>query len=278
VLNVSDVFRSFGAKKVLAGASFNLKSASIAGLIGPSGGGKSILLKIIGGVVKRDSGVVNFDSANQTMRRAGVIDSGAYSRLLPHGSVASLMFQEGALFDSLSVFDNVAFPLVQGRVPAVALPNEILDEVHPKVELILSRVGLSRAAFKLPGQLSGGMRRRVSLARALVSRPELVLLDDPTSGLDPVASSVIMDLISELHREYLPTTIMVSHDLRRLFPVVDTVLALFNGQIVFAGQVKELIGCDNEELLKFVKCRYDLDHPRPSGSSIDRGGPEPRGI
>src|SRR5207244_3998957 len=146
-----------------------------------------------------------------------------------------LMFQEGALFDSLNVLDNVAFPLVNGRVPTTILPKKVQEEVREKVMKILARVGLSRAVHKMPGQLSGGMRRRVALARALVSKPTLVLLDDPTSGLDPVASSIIMDLIVELHREYQPTTLMVSHDLRRLLPVVDRIVALFNGKICFSG-------------------------------------------
>ena len=111
----------------------------------------------------------------------------------------------------------------------------------------------------MPAQLSGGMRRRVSLARALVSRPRLVLLDDPTCGLDPVASSVIMNLIVELHREYQPTTIMVSQDLRRLFPAVDKIFGLFDGKISFAGTLEQLKKTDNTRLRTFASCRYDLD-------------------
>jgi phospholipid/cholesterol/gamma-HCH transport system ATP-binding protein len=175
---------------VLRGVSFALRPDSINGIIGPSGGGKSVLLKLIAHTCKDEAGEIQL-GAGCTLRDIG------------------LMFQEGALFDSMTVFDNVAFPLVGGKVPTSSLPSAQRREVRDKVSDILGRVGLSKAAFKMPGQLSGGMRRRVSLARALVSRPRILLLDDPTSGLDPVASSVIMGLIVQLHEEYNPTTVMV---------------------------------------------------------------------
>jgi len=176
------------------------------------------------------------------------------------------MFQEGALFDSISVFDNVAFPLVDGKVPTMTLPKAQQIEVRRRVDTMLAHVGLSAAADKIPAQLSGGMRRRVSLARALICNPQLLLLDEPTCGLDPVASSVIMQLIVDLHREHRPTTIMVSQDLRRLLPVTNRILALFHGGIVFSGSVSELVASATGELREFVSCRYDLD-----GSDSDVG-------
>lgn len=240
MLNIRDIHRSFKSKSVLRGVTFSLPEASITGLIGPSGGGKSVLLKIIAHTCKCDTGEVCLGTCSP--------------------SDVGLMFQEGALFDSMSVYDNVAFPLVQGRVPTTSCPDDVREQVCVKVSEILGRVGLTKAAYKFPGQLSGGMRRRVSLARALVGRPKILLLDDPTSGLDPVASSVIMDLIVELHREYKPTTLIVSHDLRRLLPSVDQVLALFNGVIVFQGTLDELKGCSYPQVRGFVSCRFDLGH------------------
>ena len=242
MLRVNDLYRGFGERQVLQGVSFALEPASINGLIGPSGGGKSILLKIIANTCKCEYGSVIFDKG------ASLADVG-------------LMFQEGALFDSMSVYDNVAFPLVQGKVPTNSLPKEVREDVCEKVSEILARVGLVKAAYKMPAQLSGGMRRRVSLARSLVSRPRILLLDDPTSGLDPVASSVIMDLIVELHREYKPTTVLVSHDLRRLLPAVERVLALFDGTIAFDGSVVELAKSAPVFVRSFVSCRYELPSP-----------------
>ena len=216
-----------------------VESGSITGLVGPSGAGKSILLKIIGQVLQPTSGAVRF-------ARFGQAD-------------VSLMFQEGALFDSLDVFNNVAFPLVGGRVPVFTLPAQQRDEVQSKVESILARVGLSKALLKFPAQLSGGMRRRVSLARALVARPRYVLLDDPTCGLDPVASSVIMELIIELQQEYRPTMLIVSQDLRRLLPMVEHIVALFAGKVVFNGTLEQLRHSPNDELKHFIACRFNLE-------------------
>lgn len=236
MLEINHIQKSFGDHEVLRDVNFEVAEQSIVGLIGPSGSGKSVLIKIIAGVSPPDSGQIRFEYE------------------LPEN--ASLMFQEGALFDSLTVFDNIAFPLVNGRVPSANLPQDEKVEVTGKVEVILGQVGLVKAAFKYPGQLSGGMRRRVSLARALVSRPKLVLLDDPTSGLDPVASSVIMELIVELHQAFRPTMLLVSHDLRRLLPVIQRVYFLDQGRIQFSGSVDELTQKSPAIIRSFVACRY----------------------
>lgn len=263
---VSNLTFGYGDNPVLSGLSFNLERGKIYGIIGPSGGGKSTLLKLIGGLLSPSSGRVSCPTCT-------------------HG----FMFQEGALFDSMSVLDNVGFPLVAGRVPVAKLPYPLNEQVTQAALQILERVGLRSAWHKVPAQLSGGMRRRVALARALVAAPGLALLDDPTSGLDPVASRVIMDLVQELHNEPLGpqrevnkeggeqkvhyevnsnlsasevslaskrTTFVVSHDLRRLFPIVDEVLALFNGTLAFQGTVEELLVNAPEDVRYFVSCRY----------------------
>lgn len=233
---VENIHKSFKTKKVLNGASLTIEKGSICGMIGPSGAGKSILLKIIGGVIRPTSGSVNLNGSSNV----------------------SLMFQEGALFDSMTVFDNIAFPLTRGSSPCANLEKSFKQEVYDKVSEVLSRVGLSKAAYKMPAQLSGGMRRRVSFARAIVAKPEVVLLDDPTSGLDPVASSVIMNLIVEVHKDYKPTILIVSQDLRRLFPIVDKIYGLFQGQFCFAGNLNELKQTDHSLLRTFAACRFDM--------------------
>lgn len=240
----------FNGHDVLRGISLTVRKGEFIGLIGPSGVGKSTLLKAIAGIVPATSGEIR----------------------LSNGLRLSLMFQEGALFDSFSVFDNVCFPLVKGKVPASLLKGEIRDEVSTFVTRILERVGLVWAANKMPNELSGGMRRRVSLARALVTSPHLALLDDPTSGLDPVASSIIMDLILELQQEFGATIVVASHDLRRLIPRSTRLVCLWSGemgsgQVVFDGTVDSLFNLeglkDQEQVARdrqvqhFVQCRYE---------------------
>ena len=236
---VEDLWVGFQRGPVLRGVSSSFGVGEPWGLIGPSGSGKSVLLKTIAGIVTPESGSVTIHTKE-------------------NGKVPlALMFQEGALFDSLSVFDNVAFPLVGGRVPlrrsSVASQTEVVDKVHS----ILSRVGLDWAGSKMPAELSGGMRRRVSLARSLVVNPQILLLDDPTSGLDPVASSVIMELIAEIQRESKTSMIVVSQDLRRLLPMVAKVVVLFDGQVAARCSVNELVQC-NDQVKRFISCRYDL--------------------
>lgn len=238
-LDIKEISCSFARRRVLDSVSLEIGAGSLVGLIGPAAAGKSVLLKILAGVIRPESGSIHYSRTEA-----------------PH---IGLMFQEGALFDSHDVFSNVAFPLVKGRVPTFLLTPRLRVHVEERVSAILAQVGLSKAAAKLPGQLSGGMRKRVALARALVARPEIVLLDDPTSGLDPVASSIIMELIIELHKNYSPTMVIVSHDLRRLLPVVSQVFALFDGAVRFRGQTAKLNESGDKELRRFVMCRYDLN-------------------
>ena len=247
-LVINKVCKAFGSTTVLSGVTAEIGAGKIVGLVGPSGGGKSTLLKIVGCVLDADS---------------GEIDRGEVTN-----EEISLMFQEGALFDSLSVADNVAFSLVDGKVPLSRLSQNEREEAVVLASRILSRVGLFAASHKMPAQISGGMRRRVSLARALVCNPRLALLDDPTAGLDPVASSVIMNLIVELHRESNQTTVIASHDLRRLLPVCDEIIGLFGGSIVFKGP-RESLEDSPAEVREFIACRYDFNsaensHPEHS--------------
>lgn len=224
-MKVDHISFKVGDNRILEDISFELKPGEIVGLIGPSAGGKSVLLKILCGVISQTSGTV------QNTKKV------------------SLCFQEGALFDSMSVYDNLRFPLDQEKLPE--------DEINKRVIEILKKVGLEHAINKFPGQLSGGMKRRISLARAMVTQPQVLLLDDPTAGLDPVASSVIMNLIKELHNQDR-ITLIVSHDLRRLIPIVDHLLGLFGGKIVFDDKVNSLKQAP-EDLKSFVNCRYDIN-------------------
>ena len=237
MISVKNLHISFEEDDVLQGVNLDLDKGAILGMIGPSGCGKSVLLKAIAELQEFKIGSVALECDQRDV---------------------SLMFQEGALFDSLTVFDNVAFPLVSGRVPVAALPSHEREAVSEKVYSVLDRVGLVHAAHKVPGQISGGMRRRVSMARSVVAKPQVLLLDDPTCGLDPVASSVIMNMIAELHAEYHPTVIVVSHDLRRLLPLVDSVACLFDGKIEFRAPLSQIKQTAPERVKDFISCRFEL--------------------
>ncbi len=235
MLVVKRVTKSFGDDWVLRDVSFSIPDGDIVGLVGPSGGGKSVLLKILGQVLEPTTGEAGREDGR------------------PESSVGFL-FQEGALFDSLSVLENVTFPLI--HLPKDVRPNH--SDARSLAYEILEEVGLGKAYQKHAGQLSGGMRRRVALARALVAKPRLVLLDDPTGGLDPVAAVVIMDLIAELHAKYRPTVVLVSHDIRRLLPRVQRVLALFEGRIVSDTHPLEIQAKAPAEVTKFLATRFDF--------------------
>ncbi len=241
MISVNDIAISFGTNRVLDGVTFSLAAGELVGLVGPSGGGKSVLLKILGEVIPADRGTVRTTvGAGESPQAPGV----------------GFLFQEGALFDSMSVLDNVAFPLLSGDKTQRA--NCSRDTAYQRAFDLLAEVGLSKASAKFPGQLSGGMRRRVALARALVARPGLVLLDDPTGGLDPVAATVIIELIKSLHEHYRPTVVIVSHDIRRLLPNVSRVLGLFNGRIVCDEPPRQLSSSAPSEVVQFLATRFDF--------------------
>lgn len=230
MISIRNVRKSFDLNQVLKGVSFDLDEGELVGLVGPSGGGKSVLLKIIGDVLCTDSGEIS----------------------APEGTSTGILFQEGALFDSMSVLDNVAFPLASG---SEYVPR---SECNERAYQALCSVGLGKDYAKFPGQISGGMRRRVALARAIVARPSVVLLDDPTGGLDPVAASVILELVKEIHAEYKPIMVLVSHDIRRLLPNVPRIISLFDGQIVSDCQTSELPGAAPDKVVSFLATRYDF--------------------
>lgn len=239
--SVKKIELSFGEKRVLNGIDLVVNKSEKLGIVGPSNSGKSSFLKILAGIYEQSSGVLQFGNQEERPR-------------------TGFLFQEGGLFDGLTVLENVMFPLIEGK-SGVATSSDAdigTGEAEERSVEVLKRVGLSEAVYKLPSQLSGGMRKRVGIARALVSKPELLLLDDPTGGLDPVTATSIMQLISELEGDSHCTSITVSHDIRRLVPHVDRLVMFSGGGIEGDCLSKDLNSSTPRIMKEFLQTRYSF--------------------
>ena len=217
MIRVDNLWKSFGRQEVLRGVSFEVQPGELVALIGGSGCGKSLLLKLLVSLLKPDNGRIWVCGKDVAASGRKELES-LRSRI-------GFVFQGGALFDSMTVYDNVAFPL---REKTRLGEKDIRRKVTGELEL----VGLRDAEHKFPAQLSGGMIKRVALARALVRDPEIVLLDEPTTGLDPVVSRAVLDLFSAVHQRLRLAGILVSHEIPRIFEIVQKVAMLHEGQIV----------------------------------------------
>lgn len=237
MIRIEDVHRSFDGVPVLDGFSLEIHKGELLALIGQSGHGKSVLLKHIAGLLKPQAGRILIggeDLATLKGRRL--------SRLRER---LGFLFQGGALFDSMTVFDNVAFPLRE---------KTRMDEkgIREKVDSELEDVGLSGAGRKYPSQLSGGMQKRAALARELVSEPEIMLFDEPTTGLDPVIGNAILKLINDLHKRLGFTGVIVTHEIHKVFEIVDRAALIENGKVRVQGTPRELRSSEDELVRRFL--------------------------
>ena len=238
MIEIEDLHKSFDGFEVLKGVSLRIEKGEIIALIGRSGDGKSVLLKHIAGLMKPDRGLVVVDG-NDVATLKGKALSQLRSRL-------GFLFQGGALFDSMSVFDNAAFPLRE----KTRLREE---EIKEKVLSELDQVGLSGAEQKYPSQISGGMRKRAALARELVWTPEIMLFDEPTTGLDPIIGHTILNLIQNLHKRLRFTGIIVTHELEKVFKIVNRVAMLHEGVILAMGSPEEIISSEDPVVQQFIR-------------------------
>lgn len=256
-LTLNNISKSFGRIEALSEVSFSCQEGERVGIVGPSGSGKSVFLKIIADILKPDQGSLEWFLKGSDLG----VDSEEENEKKPQ---IGFLFQEGALFDSMTVEENVLFPLTvsSGRNRSVSASHQSFTdtELKQKVKEMLGFVGLSKALEKYPSELSGGMRKRAGIARALIHSPELLLLDDPTSGLDPVTANTIMNLIERLTDERQCTVIMVSHDIRRLIPRVQRVCMLDKGEIIADCPVSAIQEQAPEVMIDFLKTRYDFAH------------------
>jgi phospholipid/cholesterol/gamma-HCH transport system ATP-binding protein len=237
MIRVEDLHKTFGAVEVLQGVSFEVGKGQILALIGRSGYGKSVLLKHVAGLMKPDRGRVLVDGNDMSFLKGG--------DLLRLRNRLGFLFQSGALFDSMTVYDNVAFPL---REKTKLSEKEIRDRVMKE----LDQVGMTGAEEKFPSQISGGMIKRASLARALMGEPEIMLFDEPTTGLDPLTGQTILNLIDSMHERLGFTGIIVTHEVPKIFEVVDKVAMLDEGHILFEGTPEAILTSEDSRIRSFV--------------------------
>ena len=233
-----DVHKSFESSEVLEGVSFRLDRGETLVVMGGSGSGKTVLLRLIDGLLRPDSG---------TIRLFGEpIERLSEEALLPIRRRAGYVFQSAALFDSLTVKENVAYPLREHTKLGEA-------EIHARVVHFLALVGLEERVLPLlSAELSGGMRKRVGIARALVGQPEMLLFDEPTAGLDPTNSKLVAELISELGSEVCDTAIVVTHDLELAKTVADRVAVLIKGRFAALGRLDDVLGSRDPDVQAFL--------------------------
>ncbi len=237
-IKVSNLHKAFGKKVVLDGVDLEIKKGESLVVIGGSGTGKSVLIKCIQGLLTPDTGSILVDDQE-------VVGAARSERDSLHSKMG-MLFQGGALFDSLSVWENVAFGLIE---------NQRLSKKVAKVEAIrvLRQVGLAPDVADLsPSELSGGMQKRVGLARAIATRPEIIFFDEPTTGLDPIMADVINELIIESVKGLGATALTITHDMASARKIADKIAMLYKGKIIWYGTVKEMDKTNNEFVKQFI--------------------------
>ncbi len=239
-VEVRGLHKRFGDNHVLRGIDLDIPRKEITVIIGGSGSGKSVLLKHILGLFRPDAGSVKVDGAELTAMSEGQLEE-----LRTH---IGMLFQGAALFDSMTVWENLAFPLVErGRRPS-------RSEVNRRISEILERLHLSEIAQANPADISAGQRKRVGLARAIITKPEIMIYDEPTTGQDPVMIRYVDDMIVEAHAAFKLTSIVISHDMQSTFRIADKVAMVYEGRMAAVGTPAELMASTVPEVRKFIGC------------------------
>ena len=238
-LELSQVEKAFGSNQVLRGVSLSIPKGKSLVVIGGSGTGKSVMIKSVLGLIQPDSGSIKVDGMETT-----TLDARGRDDLMKK---FGMLFQGGALFDSLPVWENVAFGLIQGK-------GMNRDEARAIAIDKLRAVGLApRVGDLLPAELSGGMQKRVGLARAIAANPEIIFFDEPTTGLDPIMADVINDLIVETSKGLGATTLSITHDMASARKIADQIAMIYKGRIIWVGDAKDIDHSGNEYVDQFIK-------------------------
>jgi len=244
VIRVTDLWKSFGAHQVLKGISLEIPTGSTCVILGGSGSGKTVLMKHVIGLLKPDRGTVLVDDVE--------IPKLEGKALTEARRMFGMVFQQAALFDSMTVFENVAFPLKE-RKRGIS-PAELRRRVVEK----LSVVDLAESVLPLyPSELSGGMKKRVALARALIHEPQVVLYDEPTTGLDPITTEYVDDMIIQAKQKLGVTSMVISHDIASSFKVADRLGVLYDGQLAAHGTPEEVRRSEHPHVKKFLSLWFE---------------------
>ncbi|MBI4238318.1 MAG: ABC transporter ATP-binding protein [Deltaproteobacteria bacterium] len=240
MIELHNLHKSFGHQHVLRGVHLTIPTGKVTVILGPSGTGKSVMLKHIIGLLQPDRGTVRVDDTDVSTLSS--VEIAAFRRRF------GMVFQNAALFDSMTVFDNIAFPL---REQGGLSEDEVTQRVHEQ----LAAVGLEGVDAKMPAELSGGMRKRVGLARAIVLRPAILLYDEPTTGLDPLMTDQVDRLILAMQHGLQVTSVVISHDIASAFRIADQIAMLSGGRIIEVGSPAAFRASPNEVVQRFIEGR-----------------------
>ncbi len=244
MIRVEDLWKSFGARQVLKGISLDIPTGSTYVILGGSGSGKTVLMKHVIGLLKPDRGTV-FVGDVEIPKLEG-------KELTEARRMFGMVFQQAALFDSMTVYENVAFPLKERKrgISQAELRKRVVEK--------LSVVDLSESVLPLyPAELSGGMKKRVALARALIHDPQVVLYDEPTTGLDPITTDYVDDMIVQAKQRLGVTSMVISHDIASSFKVADRLGVLYDGQLAAQGTPEEVRRSDHPHVKKFLSLWFE---------------------
>lgn len=242
VIDIRDLYKSFGELEVLKGVDFNVFKGENVAVLGKSGTGKSVLIKIIVGLLMPDSGKVHVLG-----KPVDKLDGKELNALRLR---IGFSFQNSALYDSMNVYENLAFPLTMN------VKNLSRKAVDFAVEEVLDAVSLKDKINQMPGDLSGGQRKRIGIARTLILKPEIMLYDEPTSGLDPITSAEINDLINEVQQQYNTSSVIITHDLTCAKATGNRVAMLLDGQFLKVGKFKEVFNTEDEKIKSFYNYNF----------------------
>ena len=237
MIEIKNLYKRFGSLEVLTGLDLEIPTAQSIVVIGQSGCGKSVLLKLIVGLLRADEGTIVVDEQD--------VFGLTRTELMIYRKRLGVLFQSGALFDSMTVAENVGFSLKESLHLKKDRIKEVVDEK-------LSLVGLADVGDKMPSEMSGGMKKRVALARAIATDPNIILYDEPTTGLDPVTGAMINELIAGVHKKLGVTTIVVTHDMASAYQIADRIVMLYGGKVIWDGTPEEIRKTADEKVQQFI--------------------------